>query len=111
MASRRSARSPAGGCIALASNRGCIVRAINHSRPLSPTHSAVYNNIMSTAVLPLATAAPPLPAMLDYSTDDFHAWLAERGQPPLRARQARRWILAGRADSFSQMTDLPRDLR
>jgi 23S rRNA (adenine2503-C2)-methyltransferase len=29
----------------------------------------------------------------------------------MRARQVRRWILQGGADSFEQMTDLPRDLR
>src|SRR5579859_8136607 len=66
---------------------------------------------MSTGVLPLVSAAPPLPAILDQSPDDFRAWLAERSQPPLRARQIRRWIIAGRAEAFAQMTDLPRDLR
>src|SRR5207248_1260953 len=37
--------------------------------------------------------------------------LAERGQPPLRARQLRRWLVAGRATAFEQMTDLPLALR
>src|SRR5262249_3120104 len=39
------------------------------------------------------------------------AWLHAQGQPPLRARQMRRWIIQGRAESFDAMTDLPRDLR
>src|SRR5262249_44714420 len=38
-------------------------------------------------------------------------WLATRGQPPLRAKQIRRWIVAGRAESFDAMSDLPLTLR
>jgi 23S rRNA (adenine2503-C2)-methyltransferase len=53
----------------------------------------------------------PLPALLDQPPDELRAWFAERGQPPLRVKQVRRWILAGRAESFEQMSDLPRDLR
>jgi 23S rRNA (adenine2503-C2)-methyltransferase len=49
--------------------------------------------------------------LLELSNDDLLAWLRERGQPPLRARQLRRWVVAGRADSFEQMTDLPLSLR
>src|SRR5438552_782437 len=50
-------------------------------------------------------------ALLDLTTEDFHAWLQAQGQPPLRARQVRRWLFAGRAESFEQMTDLPLALR
>jgi 23S rRNA (adenine2503-C2)-methyltransferase len=50
-------------------------------------------------------------AVLDLSRDDFRAWLRDRGQPPMRARQVRRWIIAGRAESFAPMTDLPASLR
>src|SRR5581483_10723109 len=56
---------------------------------------------------------PPAPsprAVLD-AGDELAAWLAARGQPPLRAKQVRRWVVAGRAESFDAMTDLPRDLR
>jgi 23S rRNA (adenine2503-C2)-methyltransferase len=49
--------------------------------------------------------------MLDLSQDELLAWLVQRGQAPLRARQLRRWILTGRAESFEQMTDIPRELR
>jgi 23S rRNA (adenine2503-C2)-methyltransferase len=59
----------------------------------------------------LTAHAPPLPAFLDHSMDSVRAWFAERGQPALRVKQVRRWILAGRAESFEQMSDLPRDLR
>ncbi len=50
-------------------------------------------------------------AILDPSPAEFRDWLHERGQPPLRAKQLRRWIVQGRAESFEQMTDLPLGLR
>jgi 23S rRNA (adenine2503-C2)-methyltransferase len=50
-------------------------------------------------------------AILELSHDELLDWLKSQGQPPLRARQIQRWIVAGRAESFEQMTDLPRDLR
>ncbi len=37
-------------------------------------------------------------------------WLKENGQPSFRAKQIREWLDAGVAD-FSQMTNLPKDLR
>jgi 23S rRNA (adenine2503-C2)-methyltransferase len=64
--------------------------------------------------LPLESAPPAAPApraVLDAPDADLHAWLAARGEPPLRAKQIRRWLVAGRAESFAAMTDLPRDLR
>ncbi len=50
-------------------------------------------------------------ALLELTRDELLAWLTEHGQPPMRARQLRRWIVSGRATSFAQMTDLPRGLR
>jgi 23S rRNA (adenine2503-C2)-methyltransferase len=50
-------------------------------------------------------------AWLDLGRDESGDWLQTHGQPPMRARQIRRWILTNRAESFEQMTDLPRDLR
>jgi 23S rRNA (adenine2503-C2)-methyltransferase len=61
-------------------------------------------------VLPLLSA-PPLPGVLDVSGEELRAWLAERGQPGMRGKQIRRWILEGRAESFEQMSDLPKELR
>jgi 23S rRNA (adenine2503-C2)-methyltransferase len=49
--------------------------------------------------------------LLDLSPPELRAWMDAQGQPPMRARQVRRWILAGRAESFEQMTDLPQGLR
>lgn len=45
----------------------------------------------------------PGPALAD--------WLAAHGQPTWRAKAIRRWLFQRRADSFADMTDLPRDLR
>jgi 23S rRNA (adenine2503-C2)-methyltransferase len=49
--------------------------------------------------------------LLDLSPDDLRQWLHAHGQPPMRARQLRRWLVAGRAEAFEQMTDLPAALR
>jgi 23S rRNA (adenine2503-C2)-methyltransferase len=66
---------------------------------------------MAAIPLPLADAPPTLPALLELSPADLKTWLAERHQPPMRAKQIRRWVLAARATSFDQMTDLPKGLR
>jgi 23S rRNA (adenine2503-C2)-methyltransferase len=55
--------------------------------------------------------AAPRRGLLELSSGELLAWLQAHGQPPLRARQLRRWALAGRATSFEAMTDLPRALR
>jgi len=51
--------------------------------------------------------------MIDIIGDwpQFELWLAQRGDPPYRARQIAQWIFARRASSFGQMTDLPQQLR
>src|SRR5262249_51153877 len=59
---------------------------------------------------PTPTTRAPRP-LLDVPADELRAWLEERGQPALRARQIRRWLLQGGAESFAQMSDLPRALR
>jgi 23S rRNA (adenine2503-C2)-methyltransferase len=63
------------------------------------------------ATLPLLTDAPPKRAFLDVAPDDFREWLAARDQPPMRANQIRKQILANRATAFDQMSDLPKALR
>jgi 23S rRNA (adenine2503-C2)-methyltransferase len=52
-----------------------------------------------------------LPGILDVPLEALRAWLAERQQPPMRVGQIRRQILANRATSFEEMSDLPKDLR
>lgn len=61
--------------------------------------------------LPMIAPQTALRPLLDVPSDELKGWLAERGEPPMRTRQIRRWILAGRAESFEQMTDLPVRLR
>jgi 23S rRNA (adenine2503-C2)-methyltransferase len=66
-----------------------------------------------SAPLPLPLAGPPAARrpLLDVSPDDLRRWLADRGQPPMRVGQIRRWVLERRATSFDAMSDLPKDLR
>jgi len=45
------------------------------------------------------------------SGSSLTAWLVEQGQGAYRAAQIERWLYQGRADDFSQMTDLPAPLR
>ena len=61
--------------------------------------------------LNVETQAMPKRALLDLPREELLAWLQQHGQPPMRARQIRRWMLIGRAESFEQMTDLPLNLR
>jgi 23S rRNA (adenine2503-C2)-methyltransferase len=60
---------------------------------------------------PGSPAAVAPRALLDLSSDELLAWLRTRAQPPMRARQIGRWLVAGRAGSFEEMTDLPKALR
>ncbi len=53
----------------------------------------------------------PLSGILDVPPDKLRAWLAERGQPPMRVNQIRKQVFANRAVTFEEMTDLPKDLR
>ena len=55
--------------------------------------------------------AVALRGILDLSADELAAWFAEHGQPRLRARQVRRWLMVAGAQSFDDMTDLPKSLR
>jgi 23S rRNA (adenine2503-C2)-methyltransferase len=50
-------------------------------------------------------------ALLELRHEELLRWLESHNQPAMRARQLRRWVIAGRAETFEQMTDLPRELR
>lgn len=65
---------------------------------------------MTVSLPTLAPTAPKLP-LFDQPTESLRQWLDERGNPPLRVRQIRRWVLEGRAQSFADMSDLPKKLR
>ncbi|REK07452.1 MAG: 23S rRNA (adenine(2503)-C(2))-methyltransferase RlmN [Planctomycetota bacterium] len=49
--------------------------------------------------------------LLEPHTAGLDLWLAKRGLPGYRAAQVRRWLFAGRARSFAEMSDLPARLR
>src|SRR5260370_39889 len=49
--------------------------------------------------------------LLDLGPDELRTWLEAHGEPAMRGRQLRRWIFAGRAESFEHMSDLPQALR
>src|SRR5262245_51469917 len=55
--------------------------------------------------------ASPRRGVLVLPTDALRTWLRERGQPPMRLKQVRRWLFTRRATSFAEMTDLPRAFR
>ena len=61
-----------------------------------------------TALDVITTTKTPV---LELEPAALAAWLTERGWPALHARQVRRWLFAGRAESFAVMTDLPKGLR
>ena len=63
------------------------------------------------AHVPAAEERPAgLPHILDAAAD-LEAFLAAAGQPAWRARTIRRWLHGRRAESFTDMTDLPKGLR
>jgi 23S rRNA (adenine2503-C2)-methyltransferase len=49
--------------------------------------------------------------LLDFTTANLPAWLAAHGLPAYRAAQIRKWLFAGRARTFDDMTNLPKPLR
>jgi 23S rRNA (adenine2503-C2)-methyltransferase len=75
------------------------------------SHWIIYNSVMNALQLRSESAGDARRALLEVSSEEMLAWLHERGQAPLRARQMRRWLLAGRVTSFEQMSDLPNRLR
>src|SRR5688572_11737274 len=49
--------------------------------------------------------------ILEPHPETLTVWLAEQGAPPYRSAQIRRWLFERRAESFEDMTDLPKELR
>jgi 23S rRNA (adenine2503-C2)-methyltransferase len=49
--------------------------------------------------------------VFDQFAGSLPAWLAERGLPAYRAEQIQRWLFEKRAQSFDDMSDLPKGLR
>jgi 23S rRNA (adenine2503-C2)-methyltransferase len=59
----------------------------------------------------VASISSPRRGFLDLAADEVKAWLAEQGQPGMRARQIAHWIAVGGAESFDVMSNLPLSLR
>jgi 23S rRNA (adenine2503-C2)-methyltransferase len=49
--------------------------------------------------------------LFEASSEEFRAWMVERGHPGYRARQVLRWVFEHRAERFEGMSDLPKALR
>jgi 23S rRNA (adenine2503-C2)-methyltransferase len=80
------------------------------NRPVAFNRETTYNYDMQTMkgiFIPMDRRRP----FLDVPSEEMLAWLRERGQASMRARQIQRWIFDGRAVSFEQMSDLPKKLR
>lgn len=50
-------------------------------------------------------------SILERTPQQICGWLVEHKQPKFRAAQIRKWLFEKRADSFDDMTDLPKQLR
>jgi 23S rRNA (adenine2503-C2)-methyltransferase len=61
--------------------------------------------------LPMASPPARQRGLLELSQQELIDWLAVHSEQPWRARQLRHWLLARGAESFDEMTDLPRPLR
>ena len=69
------------------------------------------NIAVTLPLVPQTGEGTRLRGLLDMSEDALRTWLQQRGEKPMRARQLRRWLLAGGAESFDAMTDLSKALR
>ena len=49
--------------------------------------------------------------LLEPNSTALDQWLADRGEPKYRAGQIRQWVYQQRAESFDEMTSLPKQLR
>jgi 23S rRNA (adenine2503-C2)-methyltransferase len=80
-------------------------------RPCQRLSSERFVSMTPAIELPVRPVVQNRRGILELTKPEFQAWLQEHGQPPLRVRQIRRWILEAGAQSFDQMTDLPQSLR
>ncbi len=49
--------------------------------------------------------------LMEATSEELKAWMAEKGQKPFHARQVERWVFEKRAEGFEAMSDLPMALR
>jgi 23S rRNA (adenine2503-C2)-methyltransferase len=85
---------------------------VSEGEAASPSRRGAARMAVMAATLPvIEQTTAQRPGILDVPAEALRAWLAERGQPPMRVSQIRRQILANRATSFEEMSDLPKQLR
>ena len=73
--------------------------------------SSWHGESMAATLAMIPPIGTRLPGLLETSDDALLAWLQARGEKPLRARQLRHWLLVRGAETFDEMSDLPRSLR
>lgn len=97
-----------------ASNSRVSMKSRNHRRNDFPPRAAsvrMKGMAVEAPLVDLECKASPRRGLLDLARAELANWLKDRGQPAMRARQLRRWLLVEGADSFEQMTNLPKTLR
>jgi len=62
-------------------------------------------------MIPMAATGARLPGILEVPDGVLLSWLEAQGEKPLRARQLRRGVLVRGAQTFEEMSELPRPLR
>jgi 23S rRNA (adenine2503-C2)-methyltransferase len=78
--------------------------------PRKPPPDAVTHEPRTTGVDGPAAAVPDRAHVLDPAAG-LGEWLVGQGQAAWRAKAIRRWLFAGRAATFADMTDLSKELR
>ncbi|MEE2935707.1 MAG: 23S rRNA (adenine(2503)-C(2))-methyltransferase RlmN, partial [Planctomycetota bacterium] len=69
------------------------------------------NPVDSTAEKGLTGESDARQHLLDLSTDELKAWMADHGLPAFRAGQILNWVFQRRITDFQEMSDLPKKLR
>lgn len=70
-----------------------------------------FSRLPMLPIVETKRAALPTNHILNWDKATIQQWLKDRGYPAFRATQIWKWLFEGRADSFEDMTDLPKKLR
>jgi 23S rRNA (adenine2503-C2)-methyltransferase len=76
-----------------------------------PEQPSVWSVPRPGAAGALAVAGESKRPVLQASIEEWREWMIQRGQPGYRANVVLDWIMRRRAESFEEMSDLPRPLR
>ena len=79
------------------------------------SHDSVLEGVSTLPVQEtVGNILTPVPAkrpVLSACRDEWRSWMVERGYPAYRAAQMLDWVIHKRANSFDQMSNLPKPLR